>query len=189
MAARMPLQSIHHGSGRSYEQGEEEGLWPVQVGHASGPKISEEVMELDYFLKLTIELISPELSIGLVAKGLGLSSLAQITLPLNGAAQGRPKGVCERHPSTDPFNQDSEVLPSAAKAAPLHGPPTGWEQDILTHIPDYFGITRASLGSAQQELPLISGPGRALSRARCLSQPWSHHMTCSKRGAHQQLPE
>lgn len=66
---------------------------------------------------------------------------------------------------------------------------TGWEQDILTCLPNYFGFTRASLGRPQQELPLIRGPGRALSRARHLSQPTSHHATHSKHGAHQQLPE
>lgn len=62
MAAWMPLQSVHHSSGRSYGQDEREGLWSVQAGHTSGLKISEEVMELDYLLKLIIVLILCHLS-------------------------------------------------------------------------------------------------------------------------------
>lgn len=61
-AAWMPLQSVHHGSSRSYGQDEGEGLWSVQAGQTSGLKISEEVMELDYLLNLIVVLIFCHLS-------------------------------------------------------------------------------------------------------------------------------
>ena len=58
----MPFQSVHNGSGRSYGQDEGEGLWSAQAGHASGLKISEEMMELNYSLKLIIVLMLCHLS-------------------------------------------------------------------------------------------------------------------------------
>lgn len=62
MAAWMPLQSVHHASGRSYGQDEGEGLWSFQADHTSGLKITEEVMEQGYLLKLIIVLILCHLS-------------------------------------------------------------------------------------------------------------------------------
>lgn len=57
MATWMPFQSVHHVSGKSYGQDEGEGLWSAQAAHASCLKTSEEVMELNYLLKLIIVLI------------------------------------------------------------------------------------------------------------------------------------